>query len=288
MAVFNEAYIAGGIDNVGTYSIHDTNDKEVLRCHSLRPGIDFTAASRDDGQHHGTIIHFTETLCARFKDDVDQYIRFRILLNKEMDHTFSQLVRQFDWILLSAIPRDEVVEFRFNERRSLPQEIIDEMSAREHHEQFRLVAVHYFLIRESDSHFVMAHTNFHKVRLLENSLWSKYLQGTAGGDLRHHSFIYHWRSIGEPNLDLGDYHALAKFRRMITGFWTISFYVLIILLIGIFGNLAASWIWESWFSSKTSQTAPLKPDSSCSGTGTGPLQPFALDPKYRSREGDRC
>jgi hypothetical protein len=44
MAVFNEAYVAGGIDNLGTYAIHDADDKEVLSCHSLRPGIDFTAA----------------------------------------------------------------------------------------------------------------------------------------------------------------------------------------------------------------------------------------------------
>ena len=113
----------------------------------------------------------------------------------------------------------------------------------------------------------MSDADFHKVRLLENSLWSKYLQGTVGGDLRHDSFIYHWRRIGDPNLDLGDYHALAKFRRMITGWWTISFYVLIILLIGIAGNLAATWMWASWFSSKTSQAAPPKPDSTCSGPG---------------------
>jgi hypothetical protein len=120
------------------------------------------------------------------------------------------------------------VEFRFNERRSLPQEIIDEMSARDHSELFKLVAFHYFLIRESDSQFVMSHADFHKVRLLENSLWSEYLNGTEAGELRNDSFIYHWRRSADPtkdpNTELGDYHALAKFRRMITGWWTISLF----------------------------------------------------------------
>lgn len=69
-----------------------------------------------------------------------------------------------------------MVEFRFNEHRSLPQEIIDQMAAQEEYEQFDLRAVHCFLIRESDSHFVMSHADFHKVRLLEDNLWSKYLQ----------------------------------------------------------------------------------------------------------------
>jgi hypothetical protein len=124
------------------------------------------------------------------------------------------------------------------------------MSARDHNELFKLIALHYFLIRESDSQFVMSHTDFHKVRLLENSLWSEYLSGTKAGELRNDSFIYHWRRIADPNSDLGDYHALAKFRRMITGWWTISFYIMVILILGILGNLAASYVWENWFSSK--------------------------------------
>jgi hypothetical protein len=165
MAVFNEAYIAGEFDVLGTFSIHDTSNVEVLCCHSLNPGVDFTVATRND-LHSGTIVHFTDGLCTRFRSDADQYIRFRIILDKETDKAFSQLHRQFDAVFLSAIPRDEVVEFRFNERRSLPQEIIDEMSARDHNELFKFTALHYFLIRESDSQFVMSHTDFHKVRLL--------------------------------------------------------------------------------------------------------------------------
>jgi hypothetical protein len=213
MAVFNEAYVPGDIDDTGTFPIMNQNDPAIMYCHCLRPGIDFTSSISDQGGHIGTIINFTASLCGRFKPEVEQYIRFRVILNAQRDRAFSKLTRQFDWIFLSAIPRDEVVEFRFNEHRSLPQEIIDQMAAQEEYEQFDLRAVHCFLIRESDSHFVMSHADFHKVRLLEDNLWSKYLSGTAGGGLQHNSFIYHWRRIGLGDTDLGDYHALAKFRR---------------------------------------------------------------------------
>jgi hypothetical protein len=70
MAVFNEAYIACDLDAVGTFSIHDTDNKEVLCCHSLSPGVDFTVATRNDIQS-GTIVHFTDGLCTRFKSGAD-------------------------------------------------------------------------------------------------------------------------------------------------------------------------------------------------------------------------
>jgi hypothetical protein len=125
----------------------------------------------------------------------------------------------------------------------LPQAISDEMSDGDY-ELFKITALHHFLIRESDSQFVIAHADFHKVRLLENSLWSEYLKNTKVGRLRHDSFIYHWRRLATVNGDLDDYHALAKFRRLITGWPTIIFYIFVVLIIGIAGNLAANWIWE--------------------------------------------
>jgi hypothetical protein len=252
MAVFNETYFSGDADALGTFLIRDTVGKDVLCCHTLRPGIDFTVSPRDYGTQTGSIVHFNTELCTRFRSDADQYIRFRIMLSKERDTAFSRLERQSDRFLLSAKPRDEVVEFRFNEHRSLPHDISDEMSTRDNYELFRITAVHYFLIRESDSQFVMAHAGFHKVRLLEDSLWSEYLKGTIAGTLQHDSFIYHWRRIAEQNSDLRDYHALAKFRRLITGWRTILFYLLVIFAIGISGNLVASFLWEHWSS--------LKPD----------------------------
>src|SRR5689334_15750248 len=118
MAVFNEAYVPGDIDDTGTFPIMNQNDPAIMYCHCLRPGIDFTSSISDQGGHIGTIINFTASLCGRFKPEVEQYIRFRVILNAQRDRAFSKLTRQFDWIFLSAIPRDEVVEFRFNEHRS--------------------------------------------------------------------------------------------------------------------------------------------------------------------------
>jgi hypothetical protein len=152
MAVFNEAYFPGEPDAVGTFSISGAAGTKVLCCHALRPGIDFTLAPRN----YGTIVHFNTDLCARFLGNTDQYIRFRIMLTGERDKAFSRMERQPDRFLLSAKPRDEVVEFRFNEQRSLPHDIGDEMTSVDNYELFKLIAIHYFLIRESDSQFVQS------------------------------------------------------------------------------------------------------------------------------------
>jgi hypothetical protein len=255
MAVFNEAYFPGDPDAAGTFSISGAGGKEVLCCHALRPGIDFTLAARN----YGTIVHFNAELCSRFRSNSGQYIRFRIMLKGARGQAFSRMERQYDRFLLSSKPRDEVVEFRLNEQRSLPHDIGDEMTSTDNYELFRITSIHYFLIRESDSQCVLYHSDFHKVRLLEDILWSKYLTGTRAGALRHDSFIYHWRRIAAPNDDLGDFHALAKFRRLITGWPTIMFYLVVIFAIGISGNLLASWFWEHWLSAKPAPAASATP-----------------------------
>jgi hypothetical protein len=256
MAVFNEAYFPGVPDAIGTFSISGAGGKEVLCCHALRPGIDFTLAPRNYGKNTSSIVHFNTELCSRFRNNSDQYIRFRIMLKGARDKAFSRMERQSDQFLLSAKPRDEVVEFSFNEQRSIPHDISDEMTSTDNYELFRLMAVHYFLIRESDSQFVVSHSDFHKVRLLEDTLWSKYLMPTRAGALRHDSFIYHWRRIAAINSDIGDFHALAKFRRLITGWRTIILYLAIIFAISISGNLLASWLWTHWQSAKPTPAAP--------------------------------
>jgi hypothetical protein len=244
LAVFNEPYSSGEADKLGTLSIIGIDGKEVLNCHTLRPGVDFTVTRRPYPSQPGSVVQFGTHLCNRFTGDTGHYIRFRIMLDHDTDAAFSRLERQRDRLLLSAKPRDEVVEFRLNEHRSLPQAITDEMAESGTYESFRISAVRHFLIRESDSQFQMAHSDFHKVRLLENQLWADYLRGTRVAGLRHDSFIYNWRRIAEGNADLGDYHALAKFRRLITGWPTIILYIFIVLGIGVAGNLFANAMWD--------------------------------------------
>ena len=178
LAVFNEPYSSGEADKLGTFSIIGTDGKEVLNCHTLRPGVDFTVTRRLYPSQPGAVVQFGTHLCNRFIGAAGHYIRFRIMLDHDTDAAFSRLERQRDRLLLSAKPRDEVVEFRLNEHRSLPQAITDEMAESGIYESFRISAVRHFLIRESDTQFQMAHSDFHKVRLLENRLWADYLRGT--------------------------------------------------------------------------------------------------------------
>ncbi|MGB8711349.1 MAG: hypothetical protein WCD39_16545, partial [Methyloceanibacter sp.] len=55
MAVFNEAYFPGDADALGTFSVMDTERKEILCCRSLRPGIDFTVTPRSYDSQPGSV-----------------------------------------------------------------------------------------------------------------------------------------------------------------------------------------------------------------------------------------
>jgi hypothetical protein len=94
MAVFNEAYFPGDADALGTFSVMDTAHKEILCCHSLRPGIDFTVTPRSYDSQPGSVVHFDTQLCKRFRSQTDQYIRFRIMLDNARNAAFSRLERQ--------------------------------------------------------------------------------------------------------------------------------------------------------------------------------------------------
>jgi hypothetical protein len=258
MAVFNEAYDTSDPISPGSFPIRDKSGNVVLVCHALTRKSDFAVTTRQYRDGPGTIIHFDEALCARFDSDQDQYIRFRIILSKSATSVFSFHQHPADGWLQSAMPREEVVEFRFNERRSLPQEVVDKMYLRDKSELFKITGLHYFLIRESDVQFVMAQTDFHKVRMLETPLWSRYLEGTKGGALRYPAFIYHWKKIADPGGEVGDFNSLSKFRRIVTG-WRMLFYVVVVLIIGIIGNLIAAVVYDRYFApshSAPAQTCP--------------------------------
>jgi hypothetical protein len=74
MAVFNEAYAVGERITPDSFPIRDSGGNAVFVCHILAPGADFTVTSRQYQDGRGTLISFSESLCARFEKDQDQYL----------------------------------------------------------------------------------------------------------------------------------------------------------------------------------------------------------------------
>lgn len=190
----------------------------------------------------GTLFIFRRSFCARCSDKQrDQYLRLRFVLNGLARDLFTSDSRPSDWFLVSSFARTELTEFRLNERRSFPVAIAERARA-----FFRIQTVHYFLMRDLKFELVSAHTDFRKLRRLEEDLWRHYLLGTPPGldpgwpvrramarGSAKRMIIYHWRVQGEDDKPIDDFVALASFRVPIPN---LVIYAVVIGFLGGVGN----------------------------------------------------
>ncbi len=164
----------------------------------------------------GSRIVFVEPFCRRINESRRGavYIRVRIeLLGPTADLFSSELVAG-DRFFASTTGRLELTELRLNERRSYPQRILELTNRGD----FRITAVHYFLIRDLQHRLVIQHAPFRKVRRLEHNLWAEYLAGDTsparsqlGAKLASRLAIYHWREKAAEGKTLNGFIAFASF-----------------------------------------------------------------------------
>jgi hypothetical protein len=190
----------------------------------------------------GTIFSFKENFCKRVTDGgTDHYLRFRILIRGQNREIFTTDTTPSDWFILSTFYRNELTEFRFNERRSFPDSILPIKM-----KFFAISGVHYFLMRDINFDLIDAHTPFHKMRKLEVDLWKHYLRGRPPGSQSSWQLrkflavrrsrpilIYHWRVLATPEKKIEDFVALASFREPVNN---LLLYAMAIGLVGALGN----------------------------------------------------
>jgi hypothetical protein len=101
------------------------------------------------------------------------------------------------------------------------------------------------------SELSVSDTQFHKNRLLEHGLWSKYVPGGIPKGM----MVYHWRK--EKATGLEDFTAFVKLQTRRTSWVILLIYLAIAFLFGVAGNLTASAI-EYWYqdSSRNTINAP--------------------------------
>lgn len=135
-----------------------------------------------DGKH-GVIITIKGSLFNRYNNipdnatnsaDFKEYIRMRISLNDNGNCRFCITeIKSNTFGAVALQPKQEVIEFRLNERRSYPEEI----ETRAENGRIIINSVNYFLITNIDNQITTQHTKFKRVRQLEMSLWSAYILG---------------------------------------------------------------------------------------------------------------
>jgi hypothetical protein len=190
----------------------------------------------------GTLVTFKRSLSQQFEASGDHYIRIRFELDERTHDLFSSEQSPSEGFLNSSFNRTELTEFRLNERRSFPDEIRQRISS-ERNDYFKLVTVHYFLMRDRQFELVEAHTHFRKMRLLEDDLWRHYLVGTPPGAgsvgrekairrVRNKILIYQWRVDADSTPSIKDFIAFANFRSPIPN---LLIYAIVIVVLGGLG-----------------------------------------------------
>lgn len=190
------------------------------------------------GKANGTIIALNNCLCRDIvsadEQNKEHYVRLRIFLEGSAQNLFSTEDRAASVGL--ALTQDilETTEFRLNERRSFPPDVLQRTADG----QFFLESVHYFLIRSRDYQLSSQHQNFRKVRRLEDEIWSSYLS-VGKPKLRTNNrsaegmTIYQWRELAGNGKSIDDFIAYASFRTGKPRIWT---YFIAILAIGGIGS----------------------------------------------------
>lgn len=171
--------------------------------------------------------------------EAENYFRFRIILTPNAAQTISQIYKAKDSAITSHFEKTEMIDFRLNESRNLPEHIRGLVEKNPY-----LYRVHFFLIREANSEYKMSHSQYSRCRILENDLWNNYLEdGDTSEKEPNQMLIYHWKSNKEEK-GIDHFSAFAKFsRRNVTG-WDISAIIILIVLLSAGSGILANLVWS--------------------------------------------
>ncbi|GLI91184.1 hypothetical protein LMG27198_01760 [Methylocystis echinoides] len=231
-AVFNETLEVDDFDDNVFAAVNTYNKKVAFHVISIVKTTDICFKYLDDGE--GTIIQFRKSLFEKMKHVGDYYIRFRIVLAGPLKDLFVTSFSQEDKFFVSAFYTTDIIEFRLNERRSFPTSLLKSAGQMK---WLDLSSVYFILIRDFKAELIRAHTDFHKMRRLENNLWSDYVSSLSK-DPPAQMMLYHWR-VKKTSERIDDFIALASFR---TIKHSLLDYVLGIFLLGMAGNAAEAFL----------------------------------------------
>lgn len=170
------------------------------------------------------------------------YFRFRLILDGISKKALSTFYKPSDRFLLTTEETIEIIDFRINEVRNTPESINCFIT-----EKVPLNAVHFFIIREVNSEYVMSDTTYSRCRFLEGELWKKYLQTKHLKKIQNvpKMLIFHWKKTQRKDdkadasrvpVPLGNFSAFAKFRYPRYSFFIILRSITIALFLSVLAN----------------------------------------------------
>lgn len=216
---------------------------ELINSNSFGNGVELHHVEEE-----GTIISFP---LSNFdlKEKTSGYFRFRLILEGANKKALSTYYKPSDRFLLTTEETVEVIDFRINEVRNTPESINCFIT-----EKVPLDAVHFFIIREVESEFVMSDKSYSRCRFLEGDLWKKYLQTKHLKSIQRvpKMLIFHWKETSKPKNDnndidskrLNNFSAFAKFRYPRYSLFIILRSIMIALILSVAANKLSDWLFK--------------------------------------------
>lgn len=209
-AVFNSSIKQTKPDANDSYCDYDFNNDTSLRFVKELPlkrtsnNIEKGILIDDLGPNKGCTICFPVEMFEICEDkNRSNYFRFRLKLKS--NKIISTVNRSKGRIITTDFDEHELIDFRVNESRNLPNDISRKVANCKY-----LQKIHFFLIRDAYSDYKGAHSAYERCRLLERELWKEYLSPVElKNDVQ--MLIYHWKHTAENGID--HFAAFAKFSK---------------------------------------------------------------------------
>jgi len=200
------------------------NKGESFRYCQLNEEEDFTLKEIKDNDKGdvGTKLIIKLKKASESKD----YYRFRIETSLENLKTTSDE----NLFFIDGLTKEvSFIEFCINTPRKLPREICDELET-----QQEISSMNLFIMTDILTSFVFESDKAKSTRMLESHIWNAYL----GRDRKESGVIAnHW-----TGKSFHEYSLFVKVKKLKKNFWAIGLAILVIIILGICGNLATNYI----------------------------------------------
>lgn len=241
-AIFNEDYHITSYPNSDYYRVKDQNDDEVFNVYALNH-TNFSLAQR----HDGTVIRISLPQKEVRKEKT--YLRFRVT-GSNLAH-FSKIEKDVSSILSNAFNKNEILDFRVNSARHLPNRLLEEMAQGK---SFKITKIHFFYICSYCEDYTLSHKPFHSVRKLEDDIWDEYIAATHNLNNFNpkETFIaYHWKDKSNDEREIEDFNVFLKTNFRDKNWATIGKYMLYLLLFAVCAGVLSNYIFTQFPKSST-------------------------------------
>lgn len=234
-AIFNKNFSVRTYPTSKHTEVFHSSDssKKEFDLYSLDISRDITIIKKYDG----TILTFSfNNISQGIKEDNHKcYIRFRITTENLTELTKPYKVDTIDKLVNNVFTITRIIDFRFNNNRSLDKSLLEEMYSGEN-QCLPLTSIHFLLLTEAKVDILQ--NNYASARDLEKHIWKKYLLDKEIGDI----VAYHWKAKGSPVFYSWELFSKMRIKKCNMG--TIGIYLLFLSIFTLFINLVSSYIWS--------------------------------------------